>query len=823
MAQQLLGWWLFDSDRNEIIHASTGQFLRYLGRSKCVAELAETANHAWMRFDYQDHDIRFPLLIEWRNIPSKVAGRPLVWRVDYIRSATLWRTETNTQQAFPAYGLWRRVDDFLTDALACWPAHPRTGAKPGRIALNGGWLNGIWTAAFYRSISGTTPLLQTTEAFQSAVIEPLTSKSPSPWRLVPPAEGDGGSPLLRFGAADAWTDVQTAVRTRSHLGTDDGSRLLAALPAAGNRRWNLKGLTRLLYADETAVADVAHVGIWDHRRWELPKWSVLLTNGTPEYLFDKITNQKIEMVASKSVLPGGTVSKAGYTPYFLERRLAHACVDAWLSQSDPSWSYADVPDRHDAMSVPAAMVSVSWTLGGSVQSSHLEALASLDAELGGKPNPLSFMFDEENDGIARGSSSFVTAGFWRFEPATRSLVNMLSGQRLRYQEHLNVSETHGQSVARGGRVWLFRYEDSDFAYPLVVLSRLLRATGVLVYGWIVDHERSKVLWQQQEKRQDPPPFGLWQRVSECAADALLCWPEIEETGPPPYDITSAAGWFNGEWSRAIRRRRDRGFEHSFVDSDVPVELFLPEVSAPVRRWRFVDAPQALSDTSLAHMQQLESSWLYLPAEAELTGFETAVPHLRRDDDCAVMFPGGLQSRLYRGEDYDARAFFLYADEDVFFCLHGSEFGGWRALRSGWTFELTDPFRIGLRHMERFDTSQSDGVPAVYFEHVPIPDLVKFMPRARRIKPSPNLTVRVTTALIDGWLSWTGTSKRMLDDSGHLEKLRKGVGATVPPLDRSGIDLGRKSQVRVQGAYVGGRFNTDAATTAWLEADPVIAE
>jgi hypothetical protein len=39
------------------------------------------------------------------------------------------------------------------------------------------------------------------------------------------------------------------------------------------------------------------------------------------------------------------------------------------------------------------------------------------------------------------------------------------------------------------------------------------------------------------------------------------------------------------------------------------------------------------------------------------------------------------------------------------------------------------------------------------------------------------------------------------------------------LERSGIDLGRKSRVRVEGAYAGGRFNTGAATTAWLEGDP----
>ena len=82
-------------------------------------------------------------------------------------------------------------------------------------------------------------------------------------------------------------------------------------------------------------------------------------------------------------------------------------------------------------------------------------------------------------------------------------------------------------------------------------------------------------------------------------------------------------------------------------------------------------------------------------------------------------------------------------------------------------------------------------------------------------PSPAIAHRITTALIDGWLSWTGTSERLLDDPEHLQEFRQ----WAPRLEHSGIDLGRKSQVRVEGAYVGGRFNTSASTTAWLEGDP----
>jgi hypothetical protein len=183
-----------------------------------------------------------------------------------------------------------------------------------------------------------------------------------------------------------------------------------------------------------------------------------------------------------------------------------------------------------------------------------------------------------------------------------------------------------------------------------------------------------------------------------------------------------------------------------------------------------------------------------------------------------MFPAGLRSALHRGEDYDPGAFFLYADEDVFFCVRGSEFGGWRGLPSNWKFELGEPFRIGLRHLNRFDASQPDGVPAAYFWRKKTPgNLTRFLPEASGAIPSPAVAQRVTAALIDGWLAWTGTSKRLLDDPQRLQDFRK--RAQVPPLERSGIDLGWKSRVRVEGAYVGGRFNTRAATTAWLEGDP----
>jgi hypothetical protein len=173
-----------------------------------------------------------------------------------------------------------------------------------------------------------------------------------------------------------------------------------------------------------------------------------------------------------------------------------------------------------------------------------------------------------------------------------------------------------------------------------------------------------------------------------------------------------------------------------------------------------------------------------------------------------MFPAGLESRLHRGEDYEPGAFFCYADQETFFFLNGGEFGGWGQLRSKWTFDLGKPFQIGLRQADRFEVSQPHHIPSDLFL-----GKQSHYGWAKTI-PSPGIWQRVATAFMDGWLTWAGSPSRLLDDAAQLDKL-SGMRGWVPALEKSGIDLGRKSEVRIEGGYLGGRFNTMHATTAWI--------
>jgi hypothetical protein len=116
--------------------------------------------------------------------------------------------------------------------------------------------------------------------------------------------------------------------------------------------------------------------------------------------------------------------------------------------------------------------------------------------------------------------------------------------------------------------------------------------GLYQFASVVDHERSKTLWQQESGRK-MRPFDLCQRVNECTTDALLCWPELNETG--------------------LRRQRERGLEYCFVDRQASEAPFLPDVDAPAPAWRFVDASRAAPVASLAHVQQREPHPLDLPA------------------------------------------------------------------------------------------------------------------------------------------------------------------------------------------------------------------
>jgi hypothetical protein len=172
-----------------------------------------------------------------------------------------------------------------------------------------------------------------------------------------------------------------------------------------------------------------------------------------------------------------------------------------------------------------------------------------------------------------------------------------------------------------------------------------------------------------------------------------------------------------------------------------------------------------------------------------------------------MFPAGLNSSLFRGEDYDAGAFFEYADPDVLFRF-GASYPLGSDLRGWWSFKTAHPQRLGLRHAAWF--GQETGRAGEWFMQL------KSAWGHALGAPSPKLWQRLRVALMDGWLAWTGTPRRLLDDKEKLASLRGRPNGDVPAHEKSGMSLARRSEVHVHGAYIGGRFNTTAVSKAWIE-------
>jgi hypothetical protein len=409
-------------------------------------------------------------------------------------------------------------------------------------------------------------------------------------------------------------------------------------------------------------------------------------------------------------------------------------------------------------------------------------------------------------------------GWWSFDRETQTLFNGISGQRIRFE-----GEVAGlsPSPANGFPRLRFSYEDEDVLFPVIVTARRESYGGPgfdvgdgkrLRLSWSIDHNGAVTEWRCRRSADTAfPPYGLWRRADDALFDALACWPATEATGPAPMRVDSWGGWLNGAWSPQLRRvHQGRAETSAAVESFV--RPYVEPLDSPAPSWRFVDAGRAVAGARLAGVRTQADGLPYLSREAALTGFETFIPHLRRSDGKAVMFPFQIRSQLDKDGYYSPAAEVFYADEDVFFRFEGRTSRGLLAAPGAWNFELFELTDLGVRQ---------------YPQAQPLADLM-----CRRkvygwaepyLQPLPRLAARLRAALIDGWLAWTGSRLRLLDDPQRLAHLvSEGAPPPVPALKDSGIDLGANRFVRVGTGYVGGRFISSAMTgyvqqEGWTEA------
>jgi len=673
VTNQVIGWWQFDGERIALTNSLTGQSVRYIGAAAAeeCATITNSGNRTWLRFEYQDRETRYPLLVEWRNVPAN--ARPLVWRVDHDRSAQAWRQVVNTDALHPAYGLWRRVDDCVTDAFACWPSHPLVGRYPTCVALNGGWLNGAWTAAFFRAIWRSRPFPSTVHDLDRPLLPAINASAPAPWKHVSPHERSNPDGLdfqsLNPEPARFAQGVERLISALPHMVTADGTRLLVGIP--WREGLNLKdGPTfdraRLLYADSDIITDAFAA-------------DVLTSGGAPlEWRVHRIEagstfiglRRRADGEPIPPILHGR--SAAGRPPSWVTARLAQSLIDARLSSPELAvgfWPKADEANAgFEDLSPEVSRVDISC--GGAATVPIYAGTSLVEAREGPRSFLSPHLFDDERDGIVRGSALVKTIGHWSYDPETKSLVNLQSDQRLHFiGQHSPPGAPLPGPAWNGGQSWQFAYRDAAVEYPVVVRSQMTVRDWGFHYCWDVDHVESAGLWRNRCAGPAVPPYGLWRRVDSCVLDAFLCWPDIEATGPAPGGLAVQGGWSNGRWTDRLHRdvepRHDFGYDPLDGLSESPV---IEPLDAEALRWSFVDAADMAGHADLPGVQELAPGKFFLPQDSSLAGLECYMPHLLRDDGKAVILPAGWRKTTHHDPN---DMWFLYADEEVFFFFGGA--------------------------------------------------------------------------------------------------------------------------------------------------------
>jgi len=797
-----------------------------------------------MRFDYVDDELSYPLLVERREMKLESGHvTSIIWRVDYVRSHLLWAREQGIAAPNPSYGQWCRVDDCVTDALAHWPEHPETGKPPGTIAFNGGWFNGHWERDFYRHVRSGLDLYGRDPSKDPVIDQPwaipLDSPAPAPWRLGPRPDDRAGEYRApgRVEPRQIKEFLDEIVHSRLHFVSSDGKRKLIVLPPSPETLFNERIGARLLYADQDIVTDVlqattlgedgptrAHWGTTFDRRFP----SAIFDPGAPSSVLDRKRADFIPWVIIEDRAPRPFPVKC--LPLWVARRLGEACMSVLLSFPRTLLAYARVETSFsgEPSDKPSESVSVEAGSRGGMGSSEIIAARSLVERASDRgPYRMAHMFDENLDEAFRPRVTPKERCYWDYDASSQTLSNG-SGQRISFQGNVRPLD-FAQTNLR-----CFLYEDPELQYPLVVERPADTVTKQTRYIWQIDHERSAQLWRKLGNHDQPvPSYGCWRRVEACATDAFLCWPGSEATGPRPWRVESKGGWLNGAWLPTLRRRFDSNIDYKYgaqpqfyyrnIDDEPPAEAFLDPLDTPRFTWEYVDSREigrsadldfidirGSGITGLRRDERTKSGLSYLPEGSKLTGFENSMPSLRRSDGRAVMFPAGLRSdRGPRGEGYYPNPFFLYADEDVALQIAGNSYGGSEGLPSTWFFKLDHVFRIALRRREQFDPNHPEVAP---------PDLfVQYTSRFFISRhPAVAFSRKLTAALTDGWIAWTGTDRRLLDDPAKVAEIAREDPYDTPPLERSGIDLKQKKRVSVEGGYIGGRYSSRNTVTVWID-------
>lgn len=349
---QVFGWWELDMvGGSALVCRASGQRFRYVGEEPSPES---PTTEPWLRFDYEDDELHYPVIMQvkpGRYMPWPYGGsvEGPVLCVDHTRSAAVWRRETGSAETNPPFGAWRRVDDCLTDGLACIAALPGSDIAYRAVKVRGGWLNGAWSEELVRDFSQVSDdslkrMRETPPTADRPFIMRLDTPPPSPWRFHGMPNEDSRytakvesnvkfpdrTPTHQFGLKDIFgkpINISVVPADRplagiegrtAYMRSEDGARIL--FPCSGTDKDDDRGPDRFsfVYADEDffAYPNGKSESQAAKANWEF--WLGALTGGRRD------PNVENDLWVRRHERFGNVPS------YALWRRLSWAIMDAWL-------------------------------------------------------------------------------------------------------------------------------------------------------------------------------------------------------------------------------------------------------------------------------------------------------------------------------------------------------------------------------------------------------------------------------------------------------------------------------------------------------------
>jgi hypothetical protein len=804
--QPYSSWWSVDPGRAAAVSPETNQRISYVGRAADDSELGLVSirQRFWMRFDYEDAECRYPLLVEWQNERRSGTQR---WRIDHIRSAALWRRESASAAANPTYGLWRRADDATTRALTRWPVTDAIGPAPANISVNGGWHNGAWTDQYYRSLS--TRQIANSHKYLGAPLVSLAEPAPSPWEFVSQSSAPRNVVsgwLGGFGKRKSKAETLELMLARSdfsglpepafcgtHLRSIDGARAIIPvefLSRHGDEKYRTVRL-RLLYIDDDLICDCLSVECVQPRdsAHGSVQWRIHFKDSVSHLRNGGVLHRRDGLSAQLSPAASGQDGLGPAMPRpALWYRLMCALVDAL-----PGWQATtlSLPQEYSKDTSPIEVPSCERVilLGASGASGALlEGFAVTrlkdKAEIPGSTT-FESAFKETHKEAAPAQAMRTDVGWWSIDPEATCIGNVASGQQVKLDTAFRIENW-------GEENWHFSYRDREVEYPVLVRRTFEQEKfGGTAAVLEIDHGESAKLWRERANRlEDTPPYGLWRRVDEAVVDALCCWNELGGL-TKNVQVHALGGWFNGAWNGTWRRR----FSGARYDPTGPAwplaqPILEPLDSAAPPPWQFVNHAKDVTRADLANVRREPGYMPVLPRGAPLEGFQGQTPYLIRADEKAALFPAFASRRWVNSsypdfEDYYVGVgHFIYANEDTFltcpFDPKRSSF--W----TNWQVEL------GARTERDAALSRSEDIAKW-----PLAGPTGFA-----------VWRRLAFDLLQSWPNWRGSGCRLLEDPVAFEAFKRSDdpnSGRLPKWEKSGIALEMPKKVAVTGGFVGGLY------------------